>query len=73
MTIHFQDPRGAAWLRYSNRADITVPMCEQKPHPVWFLCPVFVSAREAILCLVNIAVETGERPKMGSEEEHWLL
>ena len=38
VTIHFQDPLGAAWLLYSNRADITVPMCEQKPNPVWFSC-----------------------------------
>ena len=36
-TKHFQDRRGAALLRYKNRAEITVLMCEQKPyHVVWF-------------------------------------
>ena len=36
-TKHFQDRRGAALLRYKNRAEITVLMCEQKPyHLVWF-------------------------------------
>ena len=34
--IHFQDRRGAASLRYRNRAKITVLMCEQKPYSVWF-------------------------------------
>ena len=32
------DPgRSVAWRRYRNRAEITVVMCEQKPHPVGFL------------------------------------
>ena len=38
MTLHFRDRRGAASLRYRNRAKITVVMCEQKPYPVWFSC-----------------------------------
>ena len=29
--------RGAALLRYRNRAEITVLIFEQKPYPVWFL------------------------------------
>ena len=29
-------PNGEASLRYRNRAEITVFMCEQKPYPVWF-------------------------------------
>ena len=32
MTLHFRDRRGAALLRYRNRAKITVLMCEQKPY-----------------------------------------
>ena len=36
VTLHFRDRRGVASLRYSNRAEITVLMCEQKPYPVWF-------------------------------------
>ena len=40
MKIHFQDRRGAASLRYRNRAKITVLTCEQKHYPV------FVSAQE---------------------------
>ena len=32
----FRDRRGATSLRYRNRAEITVLMCEQKPYPVWF-------------------------------------
>ena len=34
VTLHFRDPRGAASLRYRNRAKVTVVMCEQKPYPV---------------------------------------
>ena len=33
-----RDRRGAASLRYRNRAQITVFMCEQKPYPEWFSC-----------------------------------
>ena len=36
--VFFQGRRGAASLRYKNRAEITVVMCEQKPYPVWFSC-----------------------------------
>jgi len=34
--------RGAASLRYRNRAEITILMCEQKPYRVWY----FVSAQD---------------------------
>jgi len=34
VTLYFRDQRGAASLRYGNRAKITVLMCEQKPYPV---------------------------------------
>ena len=40
MTPHFRDQRLSASLsRYRNRAEITVPMREQKPYLVWFSCP----------------------------------
>ena len=32
-TLRFRDPRGAAKLRYRNRAKITVLFCDQKPYP----------------------------------------
>lgn len=35
---HFRDRRGVASLRYRNRAEITVLVCEEKPYPVWFSC-----------------------------------
>ena len=38
VTLHFRDRRGAASLRYRNRAEITVLMCKHKPYPVWFSC-----------------------------------
>ena len=39
MTPHFRDQRLSASLsRYRNRAEITVPMREQKPYLVWFSC-----------------------------------
>ena len=25
-------------MRYRNRAEITIPMCEKKPYLVWFSC-----------------------------------
>ena len=34
----FRDRCVAAYLRFRNRAEITVLMCEQKPYPVWFPC-----------------------------------
>ena len=37
-TLHFRDRRGAASLRYRNRAAITVVKCERKPYLVWFPC-----------------------------------
>ena len=37
MALHFTDERGEDSLRYRNRAEITVLMCEQKPYPVGFL------------------------------------
>ena len=38
-TPHFRDQRRAASLsRDRNRAEITVPMCEQKPYPEEFSC-----------------------------------
>ena len=33
-----RDRRGAASLRYRNRAQFTLFICEQKPYPVWFSC-----------------------------------
>ena len=39
MTIHLKDWHGAASLCYRNHCtEITVPMSEQKPYPMWFLC-----------------------------------
>ena len=35
-THHFRDRGDAASIRYRNRAEITVLMCEQKPFSVWF-------------------------------------
>ena len=37
MTLHFRDWREVASPRPRNRAEITIPMCKQKPYPVWFL------------------------------------
>ena len=45
MTLHFRDRRGAVSLRYSNRAEITVPMCDM----------VFVPRTKTIRGSVNIA------------------
>ena len=42
VTIQFHDRRGAAHaasLRYRNRSEITVLICERKPYLVWFSCP----------------------------------
>ena len=38
VTRHFRVQRGAASLRYRNRAEITVLMCEQRYYLVWFSC-----------------------------------
>ena len=39
VTLHFRDRRlGTASLRYRNRLEITVLMCEQKPYPVCGFC-----------------------------------
>ena len=35
-TLHFRDRRGAASVRYRNRAARAVFMCEQKLNPRWF-------------------------------------
>ena len=35
--LHPQDQRGVASIRYRNRAEITVLVCEQKPYPEWCL------------------------------------
>ena len=32
----FRDRRGAASLRYRNRAKLAVLICEQKPYWIWF-------------------------------------
>lgn len=32
LTLFFRVQRGTASLRYKNRAEISVPMCEQKPY-----------------------------------------
>ena len=45
--------RGAASLRYRNRAEITALLCEQKHYPVWFSC-----WRKSIDYSVNIALDT---------------
>ena len=36
VTLHFRDRRGEALLRYKNRTEITVLVCEQEPYLVWF-------------------------------------
>ena len=36
VSLRFRDRCGEALLRYKNRTEITVPMCEQEPYPVWF-------------------------------------
>ena len=38
VTLSFGDLRGTAALCYTNRAEITLFMCEQKFYPVWFSC-----------------------------------
>ena len=38
VTLHFRDQRYTASLRYRNRAEITVLVCERKPYPVLFSC-----------------------------------
>ena len=38
VTLHFRDRRGAASLRYRNRAEIIVLMCEPKLYLVWLSC-----------------------------------
>lgn len=38
VTLHLRDHCGAASLCYKNRAQITVPIGEQKSYPVWFSC-----------------------------------
>ena len=35
-TLYVRDLGGAVSLRYRNRAEITVLVCEQKPYPIWF-------------------------------------
>ena len=52
MTLHFTDQGGAASLRYRNRAEITVVMCEQKP----YIRYGFVAGAKAVRCSVNIAL-----------------
>ena len=51
VTLHFRDRRGKASLRYRNRAEITILMCEHKPHMVWFSY-----RRKAIRYSVNMAL-----------------
>ena len=37
--IHFRHgPNTFSQLRYRNRAEVTLLMCEQRPYPVWFSC-----------------------------------
>ena len=36
VTLHFRDRRGEALLRYKNRTEIAVLMCEREPYPVLF-------------------------------------
>ena len=36
VTLHFRDRRGEALLRYKNRTEITVLMCERESSPLWF-------------------------------------
>ena len=50
-TLHFQDRRNTASLRYSNRNEITVLVCVQKPYPVWLSCR---RQSYSIHCSVNI-------------------
>ena len=38
VTLHLRDRRRAPLLRHRKRSEITVPMCEQRPYPVWFSC-----------------------------------
>ena len=49
MWLHFREQRGAASLRYRNRAEIIVIMREQKPYLVWFSC-----RHEELSGIVNI-------------------
>ena len=52
VTLHFRDQRGAASLRYRNRAKITVLMCEQKP---CIRSDFRAGAKATIRCSVNTA------------------
>ena len=36
VTLHFRDRRGEALLRYKNRTEITVLMCERESSALWF-------------------------------------
>ena len=38
LTLQFRDNTGAASLRYRDRAEITVVMCEQMPYTIWPSC-----------------------------------
>ena len=44
VTLRLRDQRRAASLRYRNRAEITVLMCDQKPYPACF--SVFAPAQK---------------------------
>ena len=33
-----RERRGAASLRYGNRAEFTILVCGRRPYPVWFSC-----------------------------------
>ena len=51
-TLHFRDRRNTASLRCSNRNEITVLVCVQKPYPVWLS---YRRQSYSMHCSVNIA------------------
>ena len=53
--------RSALLLRYRNRAEITVLVCEQKPYAVWFSCRRMRSYRQPISFPGAYTISCGER------------
>ena len=51
VTLNLRDRRGVASLRYRNRTEITVRMCEQMSYPVWFRAVAKTSEFKQKACL----------------------
>ena len=72
VTLHFRDRHGAPLLRYINRSEITVLMCEHKLYPYGFCaCAKAIGIVWTTVAYPDLQIRGGGRRGRGRSSRSW--